>query len=272
MSSKKRRDIPNYQRPIIETHFHLDYLKAAAASDILAAARAVGVERFMTISVTPDNMPDALALACEHADVYATLGVHPHDAATFNEDAAAYISTHAIHDKVVAVGEIGLDYFYEHCDRAVQRNVFARQLQLAVECQLPVVIHSREADDDTMAMLREYAPQMTQKGVIHSFTSGMALAELAVDLGFCLGINGIVTFNKADNVREVVAATPLSHLLLETDAPFLTPIPYRGVENAPVYLPFIAEKIAEVKECHVEEVLEQTYNNALRTFFSASPC
>lgn len=268
MSSKQRRDIPKYHRPIIETHFHLDYLKAAAPSEILAAARAVGVERFMTISVTPDNMPDALALACEHADVYATLGVHPHDAATFNDDAAAYISTHAIHDKVVAVGEIGLDYFYEHCDRTVQRAVFARQLQLAVECQLPVVIHSREADDDTMDILRDYAPHMTHKGVIHSFTSGMALAEMAVDFGFCLGINGIVTFNKADNVREVVAATPLSHLLLETDAPFLTPIPYRGVENAPAYLPFIAEKIAEVKECHVEEVLEQTYNNALRTFFS----
>ena len=149
----------------------------------------------------------------------------------------------------------------------MQRQVFARQLQLAVECDLPVVIHTREADDDTMAILREYAPQLRRKGVVHSFTSGMELAQVAVELGFCLGINGIVTFNKADNVREVVAATPLTHLLLETDAPFLTPVPFRGVENAPLYLPFVAEKIAEVKGIHVEDVLEQTYRNAMRGVF-----
>ncbi len=266
--SKKNRTIPAYGLPIIETHFHLDYLKAAAPEDILAAARAIGVERFMSISVEPDNMPGVLALAERFADVFATLGVHPHEAAKFSDDTAGYIQTHAAHDKVVAVGEIGLDYFYDHCDRTVQRQVFARQLQLAVECDLPVVIHTREADDDTMAILREYAPQLRRKGVVHSFTSGMELAQVAVELGFCLGINGIVTFNKADNVREVVAATPLTHLLLETDAPFLTPVPFRGVENAPVYLPFVAEKIAEVKGICVESVLEQTYRNAVREFFS----
>lgn len=265
--SKKRRDIPTYGLPIIETHFHLDYLKEGSADDILSAARAIGVERFMTISVEPDNMPKALALAEAHADLYATLGVHPHEAALFNDAAEGYIRTHAIHEKVVAVGEIGLDYYYDHCDRTVQRQVFARQLQLAVECGLPVVIHTREADEDTMAILREYAPQMKRKGVVHSFTSGMELAQLAVELGFCLGINGIVTFNKADNVREVVAATPLSNLLLETDAPFLTPIPFRGMENTPKYLPFIAEKIAGVKGLSVEEVLTQTYQNSLREFF-----
>lgn len=265
--SKKRRDIPAYGLPIIETHFHLDYLKEGSADDILSAARAIGVERFMTISVEPDNMPKALALAEAHADLYATLGVHPHEAALFDDAAEVYIRTHAIHEKVVAVGEIGLDYYYDHCDRTVQRQVFARQLQLAVECGLPVVIHTREADEDTMAILREYAPQMKRKGVVHSFTSGMELAQLAVELGFCLGINGIVTFNKADNVRAVVAATPLSNLLLETDAPFLTPIPFRGMENAPKYLPFIAEKIAGVKGLSVEEVLAQTYQNSLREFF-----
>ena len=130
-----------------------------------------------------------------------------------------------------------------------------------------MVIHTREADEDTMNLLREYAPQMARKGVVHSFTSGMALAELAVELGFCLGINGIVTFNKADNVREVVAATPIENLLLETDAPFLTPVPYRGNENAPKYLPFIAEKIADVKQISVQDVLTITYQNSLRTFF-----
>ncbi|MAD44237.1 MAG: hydrolase TatD [Oceanospirillaceae bacterium] len=269
MSKKKRRDIVDYGLPIIETHFHLDYLKEGTPQEILQAARDIGVERFMTISVEPDNMPKALALAEQNPDVYATIGVHPHEAALFNADTSAYIRTHAIHEKVTAIGEIGLDYFYDHCDREVQRKAFADQLALAVECDLPVVIHTREADEDTMAILREYAPQMKRKGVVHSFTSGMELAQLAVELGFCLGINGIVTFNKADNVREVVAATPLENLLLETDAPFLTPIPYRGVENAPKYLPFVAEKIAEVKDLPIADVLKATYQNSLREFFPA---
>lgn len=268
MSKKKRRDIPQYQLPIIETHFHLDYLKEGTAEEILTAGRDIGVERFMTIAVQPDNMPTALSLAEQFDDVFATLGVHPHEAALFDDAADAYIQTHAINPKVVAVGEIGLDYFYDHCDREVQKQVFKRQLQLAIDCELPVVIHTREADDDTIKILQEYAPKMPKKGVVHSFTSGLELASIAVDLGFCLGINGIVTFNKADNVREVVAQTPLENLLLETDAPYLTPVPYRGTENAPKYLPFIAEKIAEVKEVTVEQVLQQTYKNSLNTFFS----
>ena len=267
MSKKKRREIPHYQLPIAETHFHLDYLKEGSAEDILQAARAIGVERFMTISVQPDNMPIALQLAEQHEDVYATIGVHPHEAASYDDSTTAYLRTHAIHDKVVAIGEIGLDYYYDHCDREVQRRVLCQQLEIAIESALPVVIHTREADDDMHAILREYAPQMPRKGVVHSFTSGMALAQTAVELGFCLGINGIVTFNKADNVREVVAATPLSHLLLETDAPYLTPVPYRGAENAPRFLPFIAERIAEVKGVSVDEVLKQTWHNSLQTFF-----
>lgn len=267
MSKKKRREIPHYQLPIAETHFHLDYLKEGSAEDILQAARAIGVERFMTISVQPDNMPTALQLAEQHDDVYATIGVHPHEAASYDDSTTAYLRTHAIHDKVVAIGEIGLDYYYDHCDREVQRRAFCQQLEIAIESALPVVIHTREADEDTHAILREYAPQMPRKGVVHSFTSGMALAETAVELGFCLGINGIVTFNKADNVREVVAATPLTHLLLETDAPYLTPVPYRGVENAPRFLPFIAERIADVKGVSVDEVLKQTWHNSLQTFF-----
>ena len=267
MSKKKRRDIPNYQLPIAETHFHLDYLKEGSAEEILQAARAIGVKRFMTISVEPDNMPTALSLAEAHTDVYATLGVHPHEAASYDDTTTAYLRTHAIHDKVVAIGEIGLDYYYDHCDRGVQRKVFCQQLEMAIETRLPVVIHTREADADTDAILREYAPNMAAKGVIHSFTSGIDLARTAVEQGFCLGINGIVTFNKADNVREVVAETPLDQLLLETDAPYLTPVPYRGNENAPRYLPFIAERIADVKQLPVEQVLEQTWQNSLRTFF-----
>ncbi|MBN57607.1 MAG: TatD family hydrolase [Thalassolituus sp.] len=266
--SKKRRDIPAFGLPIIETHFHLDYLKDASVGDILQQARDIGVERFMTIAVAPENMETVIKLTEEHSDVFGTLGVHPHDAEKYQPSTGAFIRANCGMDKIVAVGEIGLDYFYDNSDRAVQRTVFAEQLQIAVDTGLPVVIHTREADADTMAILREYAPQMKNKGVVHSFTSGMELAEVAVELGFCLGINGIVTFNKADNVREVVAATPMNQLLLETDSPFLTPVPYRGTENAPKYLPFIAEKIADVKGIDVEEVLRASYDNSLRTFFN----
>ncbi len=273
MSKKKKREIPQYGLPILETHFHLDYLKEAPAEDILAAARAIGVDRFMTISVQPDNMPKAMELAQRFDDVFCTLGVHPHEAAEFDDATEAYMREHAAkasnQGKVVAVGEIGLDYYYDHCDREVQKNVFRRQLELAIEFDLPVVIHTREADEDTAAILQEFAPRMNRKGVIHSFTSGMELARLGVELGFMLGINGIVTFNKAENVREIVAATPIESLLLETDSPYLTPMPYRGIENAPKYLPFVAEKIADVKGLDVETVLQQTWQNSLLTFFPA---
>lgn len=266
--SKAKRSIPQFNHPIIETHFHLDYLKEGSATEILDAAKAVGVERFISISVEPSNMPTVLSLAKQHPEVYATLGVHPHEAAKFEASTADFINANASADKVVAIGEIGLDYYYDHCDRTVQRQVFCQQLELAIEHNLPVVIHTREADADCMAILDEYAPRMHKKGVLHSFTSGLELAQRATELGFSLGINGIVTFNKADNVRAIVAATPIEKLLLETDAPFLAPAPYRGVENSPKYLPFVAEKIAEVKELNVEEVLKHTYTNSFNLFFS----
>ena len=167
----------------------------------------------------------------------------------------------------MAVGEIGLDYFYDNADRAVQRDVFRRQLQIACDSDRPVVIHSRDADDDTIAILKEFEHSLERRGVIHSFTSGPRLAQYAIDQGWCLGFNGITTFNKAENVRDIVRMTPIEQILLETDAPFLTPVPYRGRENAPFYLPFVAEKIAEVKDLPLDQVLSQTYQNSLRTFF-----
>ncbi len=270
--AKNKRDIPNYQLPIIETHFHLDYLKEGSTEEILEKARSVGIERFLTIAVSPDNLEQVIALTEAHDDVYGTLGIHPHDAELYNDDVEAIIRKNLASEsrshKLRAVGEIGLDYFYDNADRKIQRNVFERQLQIAVDYELPVVIHTREADEDTQAILANFAPLMKNKGVIHSFTSGMELARFCVGQGFNLGINGIVTFNKADNVREVVADTPIEKLLLETDAPFLTPVPYRGKENAPCYLPFIAEKIAEVKEISVEDVLAQCHKNSVETFFS----
>jgi len=268
MSKKKRRPIPNYGYPIIETHCHLDYLKDQPLTDILQRSREIGIERTITIAVAPDNLDRVIDLTDSHTDVWGTQGIHPHDASSYNDEVEARIRENLQYSRILAVGEIGLDYYYEHSERKVQQQVFERQLQLAVEQQLPVVIHSRDADEDTQAILSNFVAQMPHKGVIHSFTSGPALAQYCIANGFCLGFNGICTFKQAENVREVIAATPLTQILLETDSPYLTPAPYRGRENAPFYLPFIAEKIAEVKAATVDEVLQQTYQNSLTTFFA----
>ncbi|HEV8077815.1 MAG TPA: TatD family hydrolase [Marinobacter sp.] len=265
--SKKRREIPRFDHPIIETHCHLDYLKERPLEDILLESEQLNIERIITIAVAPDNLERVQQLSQLAPWIYGTQGIHPHEAETFNDAVEAEIRTHIADTKIVAVGEIGLDYYYDHADREVQRTVFRRQLQIACDYNRPVVIHSRDADDDTIEILREFEATLTRRGVIHSFTSGPGLARYALDQGWCLGFNGITTFNKAENVRDIVRMSPIEQILLETDAPFLTPVPYRGRENAPCYLPFVAEKIAEVKELPLQQVIEQTYHNSLRTFF-----
>lgn len=265
--SKKRREIPVFDHPIIETHCHLDYLKDRPLAETLDQSRQVNIERVITIAVSPDNLAAVRELSQLEPWVYGTQGIHPHEAESYSDEVEAEIREHARDEKIVAIGEIGLDYYYNNADRGVQREVFRRQLQIACDNDRPVVIHSRDADDDTIAILQEFEQTLTRRGVIHSFTSGPGLARYVLDQGWCLGFNGITSFNKAENVRDIVRMAPIEQILLETDAPFLTPVPYRGRENAPFYLPFVAEKIAEVKELPLDQVLTQTYQNSLRTFF-----
>jgi TatD DNase family protein len=267
MSKKKRRDIPRFETPIIETHCHLDYLDASELPATLAQCSDVGVERIITIAVSPDNLETVCRLAANSSAIWGTQGIHPHEAASYNDGVRNTLRDNAAGERILAIGEIGLDYFYDHADRSLQRQAFESQLQLAVELDLPVVIHTREADQDTRDILGNFSAALRRKGVIHSFTSGLALAEYCLAEGFMLGFNGIATFNRADNVRQVVAATPLDQLLLETDAPYLTPVPYRGRPNAPFYLPFIAECVAGVKGLEVENLLQHAYNNSLSLFF-----
>tara|TARA_R110002049_G_scaffold217424_5_gene388835 strand:- start:4021 stop:4857 length:837 start_codon:yes stop_codon:yes gene_type:complete len=268
MSNKKRRDIPRFDTPIIETHCHLDYLDQSELSVTLEKSIAMGVERIITIAVSADNLNRVMELTRASPYIWGTQGIHPHDADTYTPAVDDIIRAHATDTRIVAIGEIGLDYHYDHADRSVQRKAFEAQLQTAVDLDLPVVIHTREADEDTRAILRNYSSALTRKGVIHSFTSGLALAEYCLEEGFMLGFNGIITFNRADNVREIVAATPLSQIVLETDAPYLTPVPYRGKPNAPYYLPFIAEAVAAIKAIDIEALLAQTNSNSRKLFFS----
>lgn len=267
MASK--RDIPVFDHPIIETHCHLDYLEGAALDEALQAAKAVNIERIITIAVSPDNLETVVGLAQRHAQVWGTQGIHPHDANDYTDAVDAQIRANALQDKMVAVGEIGLDYFYDHSDRAKQRAAFERQLQIAIDLDLPIVVHTREADEDTQAILANFVGQMPKRGVIHSFTSGLPLAEYCLSEGFHLGFNGISTFNKADNVREVIGITPVDKILFETDAPYLTPVPYRGKKNEPKYLPFIAENVAKVKRCELDSLLPTVWQNSMDVFFPA---
>ncbi len=262
-----KHPIPQLGLPITETHCHLDFLDADNLGTVLDLARAQGVHRFVTIGTAPDNLQRVQDIAREHPDVWCTLGIHPHDAKTVDDSVLETIRVQSNSgNRVLAIGEIGLDYHYGYSEKAVQQQVFEAQLQIASDLQLPVVIHSREADEDTQAILANFSSSLPIKGVIHSFTSGIALAEYCLSENFMLGFNGIITFNRADNVREVLGMTPTDRMVVETDTPYLTPVPYRGRDNEPCYLPFIVQRMAAEKKVGIEEMLTLLENNANRLF------
>jgi TatD DNase family protein len=251
----------------IETHCHLDMLKAAPLEEILLKIGEAQIDKIITIGVDPQNLDGVMSLSNAHQNIYFTQGIHPHDAKEATQVDFDKISTRATLPKMVAVGEIGLDYHYNNSPVDIQKKVFEKQLQLACDYDLPVVIHTREADEDTRDILKNFIPHLKRKGVLHSFTSGRELAEYALSEGFYLGFNGIITFKRSDNVQEVVKLAPLEQILFETDSPFLTPVPHRGKENAPYYLPFVAQKVAELKEVPLERIIPIVYQNSLNCFF-----
>ncbi len=260
------KPIPLLSSALIETHCHLDSLKEGPIAELLEKTRQQGIEQLITISTSPENYDTVLEYAKTYPDVYCTQGVHPHSASQWSTAASEHLIRNAAHSKVVAIGEIGLDYHYYYSTKEQQIVAFKEQLEIAIKLDLPVVIHSRDADEDMEEILNEMAPRMNKKGVIHSFTSGEQLARTALALGFHLGFNGIITFNNAQNVRDVLKLTPLDKILFETDAPYLTPTPYRGRPNAPFYLPMVALKVAEVKEIKLEELLPIVHQNSQTLF------
>jgi TatD DNase family protein len=260
--------LPSYDTPLIETHCHLDYLAETDLLQALELAAAAGIDRIVTIAVSPQNLDTVFRLADSHASVWGTQGVHPHEASQYSDTVHEKIIQQSQHNKILAIGEIGLDYYYDHSDRQAQLRAFEHQLDIASSLGLPVVIHSRDADGDMLAILKEHAPRLARKGVIHSFTSGQQLAEEALNLGFYLGFNGITTFKNANNVRAVVELTPIERIVFETDSPYLTPVPYRGKPNAPHLLGLIAAQIAAIKNIPVEVSLKIVRTNSLRLFWN----
>jgi len=249
---------------LVDSHCHLD--AGAFSNDrdaVIARARDAGV-RWMVSIGSGDGPPDleaGIRMAEAYDCVYASVGVHPHDASKANQDTWIELAAAAAHQKVVGIGEIGLDYHYNFSPPETQRAVFQRQLEIAGDCGLPVFIHTREAWADTIACIRSTYRGAPAGGVFHCFSGGPAEAEQALDLGFYLSFSGIVTFPKADALREALRRTPADRLLIETDAPYLAPIPYRGKRNEPAYLIRTAERVAAELGASLEELGRLTSDN-----------
>ena len=245
-----------------DSHCHLtDDRFAGEAEDVAARAREAGVERLVLIASDEDDAVDALELA-RSLDVWSTAGIHPH-AATRTERGFGRVEELLVEDRVVAVGETGLDYYYDNSPRRIQRQSFERHLELGAEAGKPVVVHCREADDDAIAMIRSVEGNVT--GVLHCFAGNAALFEAGVEAGWYVSFSGLITFRSYET-KELVAATPADRLLIETDAPYLAPVPHRGKRNEPAYVVEVARAAAELRGEPLEELAERTTRNAL-TFY-----
>ena len=255
----------------VDSHCHIDGPDYDAdREEVIARAREAGVTTMLNVGTGDPHsgaFERAVALAEQHPEIYCAIGVHPHDAKLFDEAAQQRLINLAQQSsRVVAWGEIGLDYHYDHSPRDVQRDVFRRQLGIARELNLPVVIHSRAADEDTIAILREKLSGYSRAGVLHCFGGSLQMAEQAVELGFFVSFAGNLTFKKADDLRAIARQLPLERLLVETDCPYLTPVPFRGKRNEPARVVETAKFLAELKGVSAEEVGRDTSENFARLF------
>lgn len=251
---------------IIDTHVHYD--DGAFDEDrteLLECLQANGIEAVVNIGANCQTSKNTLELIRNYPWIYGVIGVHPSDSQELTEDKIEWLRRECSNPKVVAVGEIGLDYYWEEPDREIQRYWFIRQLNLARQVQLPVVIHSRDAAKDTLDIMKEEKCGEIG-GVIHCFSYGVEMAREYLQMGFYLGIGGVLTFNNAKKLKEVVAYTPMDRIVLETDSPYLAPAPNRGKRNSSLNLPYVVEKISEIKSISQAQVMEITNQNAKRLY------
>jgi TatD DNase family protein len=256
---------------LIDSHCHLDFEDfGAEREEVLARARRAGVGGMLTICTRVTEFPAVRALAEANGDVWCSVGIHPHEAASQPETDAARLADLAAHPKVVGIGETGLDFFYDHSPRDRQEAVFRAHCAASRETGLPLIVHTRDADDEVAAILREESRGGRLRGVIHCFSSGRQLAESALEIGFYISLSGIVTFKKAEELRTVARdIVPLDRLLVETDAPYLAPVPYRGKRNEPSYVVHTAALVAELKGVSPEALADATTANFFRLFDKA---
>jgi TatD DNase family protein len=250
----------------IDSHAHIDGPEFDADRDeVIQRAREAGISSILNVG-TGDPLGGALERAVElaekHEDIYTALGTHPHDARLFDDKAEQRITSLLKQSaRVIAWGEIGLDFHYDNSPRAVQLEVFRRQLDLARDAHLPVIIHTREAEDETIEILKSHVARSSLAGIMHCFSGSLRLAQQALELGFLISFSGIVTFKKAEGLRDIARQVPLDKLLIETDCPFLTPVPFRGKRNEPGYVVEVARCLASVHGLAVEEIARITSEN-----------
>ena len=269
------RAVVGSETELIDTHAHLDFSQFDEDRElVLERAAGEGVSCVVTMGFDLESSREAVSLANDHTNVKACVGVHPHDASTATPEALRGLRELSEDPQVVAIGEIGLDYYRDRSPRTTQRRVLREQLELAAETGKPVVVHDREAHGDTMGMLREWCETVTTSngklrpplGVVHCFSGDQAMADELFQLGFLISIAGPVTYNNARRLQELVRRLPLDKLLVETDCPFLSPHPHRGQRNEPARVRLVASKIAEIKKVSLEEVARATTENAWRLF------
>lgn len=260
----------------IDSHAHLDVPNYDTdRAEVIARARTAGVELMLEIAgsdVGKGSLEPGLKLAEEHDFIFAAVGLHPHEAVLYDDELEKKLVELSHHAKVIGWGEIGLDYYYDHSPREVQRQVFRRQLELALERRLPAIIHTRDAEDDTISILRETwaeAGGADIGGIIHCFTGTQKLADAALEMGFHISFSGVVTFKTAEDLRRVAESVPMERLLIETDCPFLAPVPHRGKRNEPAFVIETAKRLAELKQTSLEEIGFQTSSN-FRLLFNLS--
>jgi TatD DNase family protein len=257
---------------LVDTHCHINFDSYDEdRAEILARAASAGVTTIINPSVDLATSHAILKLTAEHSGIYGAVGIHPNSTADFNEDMITELEAMADAPKVVAIGEIGLDYHWRESPKETQWKSFEAQLELAKKLELPVIIHNREASDDVMSILDQWVKDLPPKikerpGVMHSFSAPEAIAERALAAGFYLGFTGPMTYKNADQLRHIAAKVPLDRMLVETDGPFLTPVPYRGKRNEPAYIPLIVERLASLKQMSAEDLGAATTENAYRLF------
>ena len=256
---------------LVDSHCHLDYLESQESlGEVVRRAEAAGVGTLVTICTKLSEFARVQAIAAGFDRVYCSVGVHPHEAGPEGQGSPARLIELAAGPKVVGIGETGLDYYYDNSPREAQRESFRAHIAAARETGLPLIVHSRDAEEDTAAILEEGHREGAFPGVIHCFTAGPELARRALDLGLYISISGVVTFKKADELREVVKTVPLERLLVETDAPYLAPVPKRGKTNEPAYVVHTAAFLAELLGMTPDALARLTTDNFFRLFSKAA--
>lgn len=256
----------------VDSHCHLNYKGLVEDQDaVLARAASAGVSTMLNISTRKREWADIIATAEKAPNIWASVGIHPHEADSHADVDTAQLVDASAHEKVIAIGETGLDYYYDHSDRAQQQTSFRAHLAAARETGLPVIVHTRDAEEDTARMLSEEMGKGSYSGVIHCFTASGEFADIALKLGLFISISGIVTFKNAESLRETAARIPADHLLIETDSPFLAPVPHRGKSCEPAFVADTARLLADLRGVSVDDLARQTADNFFRLFNKAKP-